>query len=122
MNQNTSSTSQSSPYQLKRHTANPLIKPSDFPGSVAIFNPGQTIYNGKVLLLLPIQHNSGSFRGRPAAFTGHVATSEDGVHFDINPDPLFEPSTEAPYSIVTEQCIDYRITHLDGVYYIIHPG
>lgn len=112
----------SSPYQLKRHTANPLIQPSDFPGSVAIFNPGQTIYNGKVLLLLPVQHNSGSFRGRPAAFTGHVATSEDGVHFDINPDPLFEPSTEAPYSIVTEQCIDYRITQLDGVYYIIHPG
>ena len=112
----------SGPFELKRHRANPLIRPSDFPGAVAIFNPGQTIYKGKVLLLLPVQHNSGTYRGRAAAFTGHVATSDDGVHFDINPDPLFEPSTEAPYSIVTEQCIDYRITPLEGAYYIIHPG
>jgi hypothetical protein len=86
----------SGPFELTRHSANPLIRPSDFPGAVAIFNPGQTIYNSKVLLLLPVQHNSGTYRGRAAAFTGHVATSDDGVHFDINPDPLFEPSTEAP--------------------------
>ena len=112
----------SQPFTLQRHPENPIIAPADFPGACAIFNPGQTVYDGKALLLVPVQHNSGCYRGKAAAFTGHVATSEDGVNFDINPDPLFEPSAEPPYSTVTEQCIDYRITPLDGAYYIIHPG
>lgn len=111
-----------SPYALTRHPANPILKPGDFPGAAAIFNPGQTLHDGKPLLLLPIQHNSGRYRGRAAAFTGHVATSEDGVRFEIDPEPLFAPSEEPPYSVVTEQCIDYRITRIEGWYYIVHPG
>ena len=60
---------------LKRHPENPIIAPKDFPGSYAIFNPGQTVYQGKVLLLLPVRHNSMEYKGRKVGGTVHVEMS-----------------------------------------------
>jgi beta-1,4-mannooligosaccharide/beta-1,4-mannosyl-N-acetylglucosamine phosphorylase len=110
-------------FVLKRHEANPIITPKDFPGAYAIFNPGQTIYNGQILLLLPIGHNGGiNKKNGQVPFKGHVATSDNGVDFKIEPEPLFTPSMEYPYDQVTEQCIDFRVTKIEDTYYIIHPG
>jgi len=107
---------------LKRHPENPIITPKDFPGARAILNPGQTMYQGKTLLLLPVCHNSEHYRGKRVDITAHVATSADGVHFEINPEPLFDRSEEEPYASVWEQCIDFRITKIEDTYYIVHPG
>ena len=110
-------------FVLKRHEANPIFTPKDFPGSYAVFNPGQTIYNGQVLLILPVGYNDGIGAGSPnTPFRGYVAKSSDGVSFEIDTEPLFVPGTEHPYSQVSEQCIDFRITRCEDTYYIIHPG
>ena len=92
---------------LKRHPENPIIGPKDFPGAEAIMNPGQTIYDGKTILLVSIIYRSGYYRGKEGAAT-HVAESTDGVHFKINTEPFL-------------QGIDTRVTKLEDTYYIIHP-
>jgi beta-1,4-mannooligosaccharide/beta-1,4-mannosyl-N-acetylglucosamine phosphorylase len=107
---------------LNRHQNNPIIKPADFPGSYAIFNPGQTKFNGKYLLLLPVAHNAGDKNKYGQDITAHVALSTDGVHFEINPEPLFKRDTQAPFSTVRPQCIDFRITQIDDMYYVVNPG
>jgi len=109
-------------FLLKRHPQNPIITPKHFPGAYAVFNPGQTMFQGQTLLLLPVAHNNGQYRGKPLDITAHVALSRDGVHFEINPDPLFERTTQGPIAAVHEQCIDFRITQIGDVYYIMHPG
>ena len=109
-------------FVLRRHPENPIISPSDFPGAYAIFNPGQTMFDGKYLLLLPVAHNSGERSEYAQDITAHVALSEDGVHFDITPEPLFKRTETGPIAKVREQCIDFRITKIDETYYIVHPG
>lgn len=110
-------------FVLKRHPDNPIITPKHFPNAYAIFNPGQTIYNGEVLLLLPIGHNGGRVCGSNVTpFTAHIATSKDGLNFDIDPEPFFFPIDDPVYNRVNEQCIDFRITKIGDTYYIIHPG
>lgn len=107
---------------LKRHDTNPVITPAAFPGAYAVFNPGQTTYDGKTLLLVPVAHNASDKSRFGQDITAHVATSSDGVRFEINPEPLFKRSTVPPFSTVREQCIDFRITKIEDTYYVIHPG
>lgn len=107
---------------LKRHPRNPILRPADFPGAYCIFNPGQTMFEGRTLLLVPVGHNSGHYRGREVDITAHVATSDNGVDFDIRPEPLFTRSTLYPFADVREQCIDFRITRIEDTYYVVHPG
>jgi len=109
-------------FVLKRHPRNPIITPRDVPGAYAVFNPGQTMFEGKTLLLLPVAHNADERGELGQDITAHVALSEDGVNFDINPEPLFMRTHEGHIGKVREQCIDFRITRIGDVYYIIHPG
>ncbi|MDD4189678.1 MAG: hypothetical protein PHX37_06300, partial [Eubacteriales bacterium] len=68
---------------LKRYPGNPIITPKDFPGSKAVFNPGQTMFNGKTLLLVSVLHNKPYYyKGVQQMTTTHVAVSDDGIHFD----------------------------------------
>ncbi|MCK4401062.1 glycoside hydrolase family 130 protein [bacterium] len=94
---------------LKRYSGNPIIKPKDFPGAQAIMNPGQTMYDGKTILLVSVVHRSGLYRGKEVGSTTHVAESTDGIHFEINPDPFL-------------QGIDTRVTKIEDTYYIVNPG
>lgn len=106
---------------LKRHSENPIIKPADFPGAANIFNPGQTMYEEKTILLVSIGHKSSRYRGKEGCTT-HVAESKDGVHFKINPEPFLQMPDEEPYKSLYPQCIDTRITKIEDTYYIIHPA
>jgi len=108
---------------LKRVQTEPIITPAAFPGAYAVFNPGQTTFQGKTLLLLPIAHNASDKSRFSQDITAHVAISSDGVHFDINQEPFFLRSKTPPFSTVREQCIDFRVTKFsENEYYIIHPG
>ena len=109
-------------FVLKRHSSNPIITPKDIPGSYAVFNPGQTMFEGKTLLLLPVAHNAGDKSKFGQDITAHVALSEDGINFDIDPEPLFMRTSEGHIGKVREQSIDFRITKIEDTYYIIHPG
>lgn len=107
---------------LKRCENNPIISPADIEGAYAVFNPGQTMFNDKYLLLLPVAHNAGDKSTFGQDITAHVAISSDGVNFDINPEPLFYRDTKAPFATVRQQCIDFRITKIEDTYYVVNPG
>lgn len=109
------------PTLLKRHPANPIIRPADFPvvnGDIAdtIRNPGQTEFNGQTVLLTAVQ-----FRNRAYART-HVATSDDGIHFKINPEPCFFRDPEKLFGEFDNHPIDSRITRIGDAWYICRPG
>jgi beta-1,4-mannooligosaccharide/beta-1,4-mannosyl-N-acetylglucosamine phosphorylase len=105
----------SCPSPLVRHAANPIIAPADMPCECsAVFNAGVTRFRDEVLLLLRVEDYA-----REVHF--HVATSRDGVAFDINPTPVDYPQSreiEALYG--NSLYFDMRITPLDGAFYVCH--
>ncbi len=109
-------------FVLKRYPDNPIISPGDIPGAYAVFNPGQTMFEGKYLLILPIAHNATDKSDYGQDITAHVALSDDGISFDINPTPLFKRTSHGHIGKVREQCIDFRVTKIEDTYYIVHPG
>ncbi len=107
---------------LHRSEHNPLISPTDFPGGIAdsVMNCGQVIHDGKVTLLVAVIYR-GRLNGAEAGI--HVATSEDGIHFEINPEPLCKPVDWAPgWKEMDRWVIDPRVTKIDDTYYIMRPG
>jgi beta-1,4-mannooligosaccharide/beta-1,4-mannosyl-N-acetylglucosamine phosphorylase len=106
---------------LERYSREPLITPADFPGAQAVFNPGQTMLGNKTILLVSIGHRSSYYRGVKGATT-HVAESEDGINFTINPEPFLQHPPEEPWASVDFHPIDTRITKIEDEYYVVHPG
>lgn len=101
------------PSPLARHPDNPIIAPRDMPVECsAVFNAGAVRYGDKHLLLLRVEDYA-----RRCDF--HVATSDDGVHFDVNPEPIDYPLREIEKSTDSLR-FDMRITPLDGAYYVCH--
>lgn len=100
---------------LTRHPRNPLLVPSQMPFECsAVFNAGATMFNGKVLLLLRVEDFA-----REISF--HVATSEDGVNFDVSPEPIDYPQVREIESMYGKPAyFDMRITPIDGTYYVCH--
>lgn len=103
---------------LKRFPNNPIISPKDFPYGPAdqIFNPGQCMFNGKVLLLLSVRLANHKYA------QAYVATSEDGVNFDIEEKPLFKVDHHKYFGNLDFHPIDFRITQMGDTYYIMRPG
>jgi len=109
------------PTLLTRNPDNPVIRPIQFPDSHGdtadvVFNPGQTVFRGKTLLLVSVQ-----FRNKPYAQT-HVAVSEDGIHFEIEPEPCFSRDPDKVFGEYDNHPIDNRITRIGDEYYICRPG
>lgn len=102
---------------LYRHPENPIIKPADFEDAYATFNCGQTIYKGKTILLVAVQHKS-----FPSPCI-HVAESDDGVHFTIRKEPFITRSENSDFKQLDTWTIDPRVTYIpeDDMYYITRP-
>lgn len=103
---------------LKRRPEGPIIQPKDFPYGPAdqVFNPGQCMFQGKTLLLLSVR-----LRNELGA-RAHVATSEDGVHFEIEERPLYKVDKDKRFGELDGHPIDFRITQMGDTYYIMRPG
>lgn len=103
---------------LKRHPANPIISPKDFPYGPAdqVFNPGQCMFQGKVLLLVSVKLCNEKHA------QAHVATSDDGIHFEIEEKPLFKVDPTQKFGDLDNWPIDFRITQMGDTYYIMRPG
>lgn len=100
---------------LQRHPENPIIPPGMMPVPCSsVFNCGATLFEGKVLLLLRVEDMA-----RENNF--YVATSEDGVHFDIQSEPINYPLRDTEARLL-ENRFDMRITRLDGWYYVTHAS
>lgn len=107
---------------FKRYRENPILTPKDFPGADAVFNCGQTLFEDRPLLLVSILHRSGHYRGIKGATT-HVARSDDGIHFEIDPEPFLQKPKDDPlYTPVENHPIDTRVTRIGDTYYIVHPS
>lgn len=96
---------------FKRFSGNPILKPEDWPYPVAsVFNPGATIFNGEVLLLVRVEDMQGY-----SHLT--IAMSKDGkTNWRINPQPTLKADNsfgEAPFGLE-----DARITQLEDLYAI----
>ncbi len=104
---------------LKRYSENPILSPRNFPYGYAdvVFNPGQCMFNGKVLLLLAVRLST----ERSAKI--HVAESADGINFEIHEKPLFTVNmNEEEIGQLDEHPIDCRVTQIGDTYYIVRPG
>ncbi len=103
---------------LKRHPANPLIKPEDYPGKVACFNPSPFILDGKICLLVSTTSIDPAHNFRET----YLATSEDGVKFSLSDKPFVDRSTISDEVVrAMGGIIDNRITKIDDWYYVISP-
>lgn len=108
-------------YIMHRYKGNPIITVDDFPiPANAVFNCGQTMFEGKTLLLIAAFYKE-PYKGH---ITGiHVALSEDGINFEINEEPLCSHRdwVDVPGDY---DCwvIDPRITKIDDTYYIVRPA
>lgn len=101
---------------LTRHSVNPIIHPRDYPDWAQIFNPSPVMYQGKTVLLLSVIPH------RKTHGQTHVAWSDDGIHFDVEPEPFFTlEGRGGPYDIVNRHLIDNRVSEIDGTYYILTP-
>ena len=58
---------------MRRHPANPVISPSDYPGLREVFNPSPVEHNGKTILLLSMIFDQNTCGGET-----RVAESGDG--------------------------------------------
>ncbi|MBN1672182.1 MAG: glycoside hydrolase family 130 protein [Kiritimatiellae bacterium] len=101
---------------LDRHPRNPILTPEQMPfRCYSVFNAGATVFRDKVLLLLRVERCD-----RKTYF--HVATSADGVAFEVCPEPIRYPLSRAEARFGPAHRFDMRITRLDGVYYAYHAA
>jgi len=103
---------------LTRYEKNPIITPDDMPFECyAVYNAGSIMHDGKVLLMLRVDDCTRRSRY-------HVATSADGINFDINPEPVTIPDYEVEKLVGKHSWapFDMRITWFeeDQCYYVFH--
>ena len=100
---------------LVRYEKNPILSPSTMPfDCYTVMNAGVTRFEGDVLLLRV------ETRERKTRF--HVARSRDGIHFEVNPEPIRYPLTELDRMGTRPHRFDMRITRMGDVYYVFHAN
>jgi predicted GH43/DUF377 family glycosyl hydrolase len=98
---------------LKRYSGNPIITNKNVPfPCYTVMNSGAVRFGDKYLLLLRIEDMS-------RKSYGVVATSDDGFNFTVHDEPINYPLRDIE-KIYPSQRFDYRITPLDGTYYVCH--
>jgi beta-1,4-mannooligosaccharide/beta-1,4-mannosyl-N-acetylglucosamine phosphorylase len=77
---------------IARHPANPVLSAQDVPyPSALVFNPGVTKYQGKYVMVFRNDHGSVQEQRLDGTNLG-LAFSEDGVRWDVQPQPCWELS------------------------------
>lgn len=106
---------------MHRSSFNPIIKPEDFPVPAdSVMNCGQAMYKGKTVLLVAVIYR-GFLNGNKTGI--HVAMSDDGINFTINPKPLCtNTGFGGDYMPYDRWVIDPRLTQIGDEYYISRPG
>lgn len=100
---------------MHRMKNNPIITPSDVEKGYAMLDCGQTMYDGKYMLLIPVQRKD---KNSPAIYT---ATSSDGINFEISEKPLIIPSQR--YAELDKYVTRPSVSYIpeDDMYYITRP-
>jgi predicted GH43/DUF377 family glycosyl hydrolase len=100
---------------LHRWARNPIITLEDVPYRCnTVFNGTPVKVDGRYLLLLRVEGQQGH-----SFFS--LATSGDGLHFELDPTPCMRRATEGPFQIWEENGLeDPRATLLEGTHYIMY--
>lgn len=101
---------------VHRWQGNPLLTIEDIPFPCStVFNAACTKFDGKYILLLRVEDLIGR-----SVFA--LARSDDGYHFQVEPEPVMAPCMEDNCFKEYEKkgIEDPRITKIDGVYYIMY--
>lgn len=103
---------------LHRWEGNPAITVEDVPFRAnTVFNgtPMET-EDGGVLLLLRVEGQQGY-----SLFA--LARSDDGLHFEVDPQPVMMPATDGPYAPYEAKGIeDPRATFLEGAWHVLYTA
>ncbi len=102
---------------LHRYEGNPIIELEDVPFKCnTVFNAAATRYNDEYLLLLRVEN----LQGRSVFVLAH---GSDGYHFTVDDFPVMWPVESGPMARYENRGVeDPRITHMDGVYYIVYTA
>lgn len=97
---------------VRRYPGNPILTPNDMPVAASgIYNSGVVKHNGRYVMLCRVESiDISNFF--------FVATSDDGYHFTVSPQPIPMPQDETYWKYADEMIYDPRITPLEGQYYI----
>jgi len=95
---------------FKRYEGNPIVTVANVPRANSIHNSAVARFKDKY---------AGVFRVDEIDFTYrlHVGFSDDGIHWDIDPEPL-KMLSDDPDVFVGEQSYDPRLVEIEGVYYV----
>jgi predicted GH43/DUF377 family glycosyl hydrolase len=99
---------------VKRYEGNPIISSRMIPGANAVFNSAVVSFEDRYAAILRVESKQG-FQ------TMRLAWSDDGIHFDVLPDPILQP-TEEPFLKYEEAIYDPRITRIGDTYYICYAA
>ncbi len=88
-----------------------------------VFNPAAILRNGKVFLLFRAEDNPQAYLGGRTSRIG-LATSEDGLHFEVHPEPVLYPdSGEFMQYDYPGGCEDPRVAVTeDGLYVMAYTA
>ncbi len=101
------------PPLARRHPRNPILTPAMMPGGAAcVFNSGVVRHGGRFVMLV----NAWDREWAPRFM---VATSDNGIDFDIDPRSRFTSPQEYPY-VRHEGIFDTRVTPIEGRYLITY--
>ena len=104
---------------MHRHPENPVLTWRDIPYSATLlFNPGVTKYQGKYVMVF--RNDYGDFRGS-GTFEGTnmgLAFSDDGVKWEVQPEPCFQLSDRERASGGVVRAYDPRLTVIEGRCYM----
>lgn len=100
---------------LTRHKNNPIMMPTKHAWeNKAVYNPGVTIYDGRILILYRAQ-------GDDMISRFGLAFSDDGYHIaERLPEPVFEPDLDTEYEQLGVE--DPRISKIGDSYYIAYTA
>ena len=103
---------------FKRYSKSPIISPKDIVSShpemidvSSVFNPGGIQFDNKILLLLRVQN-----RGRETLTV--KATSDDGIHFSIDNQPVIFSGMDN-FDEIVFHIYDPRITKIENTYFVM---
>jgi beta-1,4-mannooligosaccharide/beta-1,4-mannosyl-N-acetylglucosamine phosphorylase len=77
---------------IRRHPRNPILTSADMPfASSLVYNAGVTKFRGRYVMVFRNDHGFDEIRKLAPYFQLGVAYSDDGVDWQVEPEPILEP-------------------------------
>ncbi|MFW6061360.1 MAG: glycoside hydrolase family 130 protein [Planctomycetota bacterium] len=102
---------------LERWIRNPILTLDDMPFRCnTVFNSTPVRVDGEYLMIIRVEGQQGySFFA--------LARSNDGLHWEVEPEPCMMPAESGPWKLWEENGIeDPRLTIIDGKYYVMYTA